>query len=386
MNKIYRPLILIAVVSLLAGSANLHAGNRDRSGQAGAQHLLIDPWARSNGWGNAGVADTRGLESVYANVAGIAFMNRTEFGFSRTQYLAGSGAGIGINSFGIVQSLARRDKETGVKIRDFGVLGISVFTMGFGDIPMTTVTQPEGIGTFSPSLMYIGIHYAKSFNNFIHGGVTGKIITENISDMSATGFALDAGVQYVSGPFENFRIGVTLKNIGLPMRYSGDGLSLRGVVSTTDHELTLEPRSAEAEMPALLTIGVSYDFLMWGRKYQSMSREERVDEGLTRNEADHRITLAASFTANSYSRDNFVLGIEYGFMQYFMVRAGYTIEGGMWKESTRTTWYTGPSAGVSIGIPLVKKERGNQKILLDYAYRFTNRWKGNHSIGIKLAL
>lgn len=386
MNKIYRPLILIAVVSLLAGSANLHAGNRDRSGQAGAQHLLIDPWARSNGWGNAGVADTRGLESVYANVAGIAFMNRTEFGFSRTQYLAGSGAGIGINSFGIVQSLARRDKETGVKIRDFGVLGISVFTMGFGDIPMTTVTQPEGIGTFSPSLMYIGIHYAKSFNNFIHGGVTGKIITESISDMSATGFALDAGVQYVSGPFENFRIGVTLKNIGLPMRYSGDGLSLRGVVSTTDHELTLEPRSAEAEMPALLTIGVSYDFLMWGRKYQSMSREERVDEGLTRNEADHRITLAASFTANSYSRDNFVLGIEYGFMQYFMVRAGYTIEGGMWKESTRTTWYTGPSAGVSIGIPLVKKERGNQKILLDYAYRFTNRWKGNHSIGIKLAL
>ncbi len=385
MNNTYKTLIIIALLGMFSASTYSYAGNKDRSGQAGAQHLLIDPWARSSGWGTCGVAETYGLESVYSNVAGLAFVNRTEFGFSRTQYLTGSNAGIGINSFGIAQSLARRDKETGVKIRDFGVLGISVFSMNFGSIDVTTVDQPEGnMGTFSPSLLYIGIHYAKSFNRYIHGGFTGKIINESISDLSATGFVLDAGVQYLSGPYENFKIGVTLKNIGLPMRYSGDGISLRAVPTNSSHELTMEQRSAEAEMPSLLTIGLSYDFLIWGRQYKDMSKEDREAEGLTRKDADHRITLAASFTANSYSRDVFSIGVEYGLMQYFMVRAGYSLEGGMWKEESRTTFYSGPSAGVTAAIPLSR--RGNQQLLLDYAYRFTQHWNGNHYVSIKIAL
>jgi hypothetical protein len=314
----------------------------------------------------------------------LAFTKKTEFGFSRTQYLTGSG--ISINSFAIAQSLAKKDKETG-KVKDYGVLGLSVFSMGFGDIQITTVPQPEGnMGTFSPNLLYIGLHYAKSFNDYIHGGISVKLINESIADLSSTGFAIDAGVQYLSGPYENFKIGVTMKNIGLPMNYSGDGYSVRGVVNTTDHELTLEQRSAEFEMPSLLTIGISYDFLFWGKEYKSMTKSDRKDEGLTRNDASSRITLAGSFTANSYSRDLFALGIEYSLMDIFMIRSGYTIEGGMWNSETSTTWYAGPCAGISLGIPLVKKNKGNQKLILDYAYRFTNKWKGNHYISLKVAL
>ena len=385
MNKTYKTLIIIALMGILSVSTQVFAGNKDRSGQAGAQHLLIDPWARTNGWGTAGVAEIRGLESIYSNVAGMAFIKKTEFGFSRTQYLVGSG--ISINSFALAQSLTKKDKGTGKIIKNFGVLGISVFSMGFGDIEITTVPQPEGnMGTFSPNLLYIGLHYAKSFNKYIHGGVSFKLINESIADLSTTGFAIDAGVQYLSGPYENFKIGVTMKNIGLPMRYAGDGYSLRGIVNATDHELTLEQRSAQFEMPSLLTIGISYDFLFWGKEYKTMSKEDRIDEGLTRNDATSRITLAGSFTANSYSRDLFALGIEYSLMDIFMIRAGYTIEGGMWNAKTSTTWYSGPCAGVSLGIPLVKKNKGNQKLILDYAYRFTNRWKGNHYISLKVAL
>jgi hypothetical protein len=395
MNKTYRTLIIVALIGIFAFSADLYAGNKDRSGQSGAQHLLIDPWAKSNGWGTAGVAETMGIESIYSNVAGIARLRGTEFGFSRTQYLTGSNAGIGINSFGIIQALSRKDKDTGAK-KNLGTLGVSVFTMGFGDIPVTTSDQPEGTNAmFSPTLTYIGIHYAKSFNRYIHGGISGKIVNERIADMGSTGFAIDAGVQYISGAYENFKIGVTLKNLGLPMRYSGDGLSIRGAVENTGHSLTLEQRSAEAEMPALLTLGVSYDFLFWGKEYKNMSKKDRVDEGLTRDQAEHRLTLAGSFTANSYSSDIFALGMEYSLMQIFQVRVGYAVEGSQLKRDVvdgkkvkgeATTWYAGPSAGVSVGIPLVKKNKGNQKIYLDYAYRFTNKWSGNHYIGVKVAL
>lgn len=387
MNNTYKTLITIALLGVLMCSAHLFAGNKDRSGQAGAQHLLIDPWARSSGWGTAGVAETRGLESVYSNIGGLAFVNSTEFGFSRTQYITGSDAGIAINSFGIAQALGRRDKETGTKIKDFGVLGVTVFAMNFGDIEVTTVDQPEGnMGTFSPSYINIGIHYAKSFNRYIHGGFTGRIINESISDLKATGFVFDIGVQYLSGAYNNFKIGVVLKNIGLPMRYSGDGISIPAVPAVSTHELTLEQRSAEFEMPALLTIGLSYDFLIWGKDYKDMNKDEREAEGLTRDDADHRITLAASFTANAYSRDLFAVGIEYSLLNIFLIRAGYNIEGGMWNEDTRTSFYAGPSAGASFAIPLAKKGKGNQKLILDYAYRFTRAWNGNHYISLKVAL
>ncbi|MBO4504494.1 MAG: PorV/PorQ family protein [Bacteroidales bacterium] len=394
MKNTYKSLIICVLVALISvgTSYSVLAGNRDRSGQAGASHLLIDPWARSNGMANAGVAEIRGLESVYSNVAGLTFVKKTDFAFNRTQYLVGSNCGININALAFAQHLGKK--------RDFGTLGVSFSTMGFGNIPITTVAQPEGgLGTFSPSLSIIGIHYAKSFNNFIKGGISLKVINERIADLHATGFAIDAGVQYIAGKFENFKIGVTLKNIGLPMSYKGDGLSARGVINNTGTEQTLEVRSAEYELPSMLAIGVSYDFLWFGGEYASMSKEELAEEGLTRDEAKHRLTLAGSFTANSYSRDIFAIGIEYGFMNYFMIRAGYALENVTRAHEVNEngeqivsailfnsdSFFTGPSVGATAVIPLKKGNTGS-RIYIDYAYRFTHQWRGNHVIGIKVSL
>lgn len=398
MKNIFKSLIICTVLALLTiGTTNVWAGNRDRSGQSGASHLLIDPWARSNGMANAGIAEIRGLESMYSNVAGLTYVKKTEISFNRTQYLVGSQAGVNINSIGFAQHLGRKGK-------DFGVLGVSFYSMGFGNIEITSVAQPEGgLGTFSPNLMYIGLHYAKSFNNFIKGGISIKVINESISDLHATGFALDAGVQYTAGKFENFKIGVTLKNIGLPMSYKGDGMTFLGRIAGTPVDQTLAVRSAEYEMPALLAIGVSYDFLFFGGEYASMSKEDLEAEGLTRDDAKHRITLAGSFTANSYSRDIFALGLEYGFMNYFMVRAGYALENVTGQKETEydalgneqqkltailfnsDSFFAGPSLGATCVIPLKKGNTGS-RIYIDYAYRFTNQWKGNHYIGLKFTL
>ena len=394
MKNTYKSLIICVLVALISvgTSYSVLAGNRDRSGLAGASHLLIDPWARTNGMANAGIAEVRGLESVYSNVAGLSFVKRTDFAFNRTQYLVGSNCGININAIGFAQHLG--------KAKDFGTLGISFSSMGFGQVQVTTVAQPEGgLGNFKPSLTTIGIHYAKSFNHFIKGGVSLKIINESIADLHATGFAIDAGVQYVAGKFENFKIGVTLKNIGLPMSYKGDGMSFRGRINNTGVEQTLNVRSAEFEMPSLLAIGVSYDFLWFGGEYANMSKEDRAAEGLTRDEAQHRLTLAASFTANSYSRDIFAVGMEYGFMRYFMIRAGYSLENVTSKKETNEngeqelaavlfnsdSFFLGPSVGATVAIPLSKTNIG-QNIYIDYAYRFTNKWRGNHLIGIKVSL
>lgn len=394
MKNLYKSLIICTLVALLSAMVSpAFAGNRDRSGQAGASHLLIDPWARTSGMAGAGVAEVRGLESVFSNVAGLTSVRKTELAFNRTQYLVGSGCGININSIGIAQHLGKQ--------KDFGVIALSFFSQNFGDVMITTTDQPEGgLGHFSPTLTYIGLHYAKSFNNFIKGGVSIKIINERISDSKATGFAIDAGVQYVTGKFENFKIGVTLKNIGLPMRYSGDGLSVRARITSQDYEQTLEMRSAEFEMPSLLSIGISYDLLFFGAEYADYSKEDLAAEGLTRDDAEHRLTFAGAFTANSYTRDVFSIGLEYGFRNIFMIRAGYGFEnigkGAVSSENETAaillnsdSFFSGPAVGASILIPFTKERKNHTigpRMYLDYAYRFTNHWRGNHYIGIKIAL
>ena len=82
-----------------AFTTNLSAGNPDRVGSAGASQLLINPWARSSGWGGSNIASVRGLESLYGNVAGLAFTDKTELIFSRSSWIAD----VPINSFGFSQ-------------------------------------------------------------------------------------------------------------------------------------------------------------------------------------------------------------------------------------------------------------------------------------------
>ena len=85
MKNLYKSLIICAIIALVSASTSMvFAGNRDRSGQAGASHLLIDPWARTSGLAGAGVAEVRGLESVFSNVAGLTSVRKTELAFNRT--------------------------------------------------------------------------------------------------------------------------------------------------------------------------------------------------------------------------------------------------------------------------------------------------------------
>jgi hypothetical protein len=217
-------------------------------------------------------------------------------------------------------------------------------------------------------------------------------VNESLSDIRANGIAIDIGVQYLAGAYENFKIGVTLQNLGVAMSYKGDGIAIRAQQEGTRYIATYQYRTGDFELPALLIVGLSYDFLFFDDEYQNMNKKDRKEEGLTRAEAIHRITLAGAFTANAYSRDNFSLGIEYAFMKYFQIRAGYLIQSFQKRNiegkdkifANHESFYLGPSAGVSFGIPLSKK--GKQQLLIDYAYRFTNLWKGNHQVGLKICL
>lgn len=372
MKNIQRTVIALLLVVLVVP---VKAGNNDRAGQAAAAHLLINPWAATNGWGGAGISFTKGVQSTYTNVAGMAFVKKTEIGYSNTLYNMGSETMI--NALGLAQGLGKDGSK--------GILGLSAMIMSLGNIPRSTVDYPEGVGTFPATVTNIGVSYALSFSDFIHSGISFKLINETTSNATATGFAIDAGVQYVTGRNDQFRLGVVLKNVGMPMRYSGDGLSLRSYLNRNSFPSTVLVPSESSEMPALLGLGISYDFLFGSKKGTG-------NKDIDREDAKNRISLAGSYIANAYSRDQFVLGLEYSLLEIFQVRCGYTVENFRLEEDTKklvintNSNLAGPSAGMSVLIPLSKNTESESRLALDYSYRFTKSWGGCHAIGVRIIL
>ncbi|MEO7081337.1 MAG: PorV/PorQ family protein, partial [Flavobacteriales bacterium] len=296
-------------------------------------------------------ATLRGAEGMFGNVAGLAHVHKTELLFTSTRWLEGSG--VKINAVGF-----------GQKLGESGVIGLTATAFSFGDIPVTTMDQPEGgLGTFSPTQANIGLAYAKAFSNSIYGGLLVRVVSESIANIRTSGVCFDAGIQYVTGPTDNIHFGITLKNVGPAMQFSGDGLSVQGLLLTGDHTLTMEQRSAEFELPSLMNIGMAYDF--------------NISEL-------HRVTLAGNFTSNSFTRDQFIFGAEYAFKKMISVRGGYLYEKNVGDSALRETVFTGPSAGISVDFPFGEDKKS--AIAIDYGYRATNPFSGVHSIGVRLSL
>src|SRR5687767_13181800 len=271
----------------------VYGGNPDRQGEAGGYELLLNPWARSAGLHALNTSMVYGVEAMQINIAGLSRISKTEFVVGHTRLFEGTG--IRLNSIGLAKKMGQN-----------GAFGISLMAMDFGDIEVTTTSVPEGSGaTFSPNFFNLGFSYSHTFAQKVSVGILLRGISESIADVHAFGFALDAGVQYVTGAKDQFKFGVSLRNMGSPMKFSGEGLTFNTPnpdPSDPDYVIRVEQRAAGFELPSMLNIGLSYDF--WGG-------------------TNHRITTLGNFTANSFSVDQLGAGIEYSFKEMFMVRAGY---------------------------------------------------------------
>lgn len=330
------------------------AGNDNKRGQAGATELLINPWSRSSGFAGGNTAMATGVEAMRLNIAGLAKINKTEVVFSNSNWLGG--AGVSINSVGFGQKIG----ENG------GVMGVSLMSMNFGEFIETTVELPEGTGsTFSPNFFNIGLSYSKIFSNSISGGITVRIISESIPQASAQGVCFDGGVQYQTGDRNQFKFGVSMRNLGPTMRYSGDGLSFRGSPPQGggDYQLRLDQRSDKFEIPSLMNIGIAYDF----------------QPGI-----DHRITPVANFVSSTFTNDHIQVGLEYGFKNYLMLRAGFDYRDGIFDSELHTDAFNGPAFGATLQLPFgIEKDK---TFGVDFSYRTTDYFSGTTSIGVILSL
>ena len=353
-NLLYKIGSLVLAVLV---SSSVWAGNPDRQGEAGAPELLMNPWARSAGLHTMTTAMITGAEAMRLNIAGLARINKTEVILANTQYLRGTD--ISFNSIGLAQ-----------KIGANSAIGISLMSIDFGDIPVTTTQQPEGTGAFfRPRFFNIGLGFSHIFENKVTVGVLVRAVSESIEDVSASAIALDAGVQYVTGEQDNFKFGISLRNVGGKMQFKGEGLGDAIVIPSFDgtHDLTIDHRATPYELQSVLNIGLSYDFYVGG---------------------ENRITAVGNYTSNAFSEDQLGGGLEFSFRELVMLRAGYKLDFSKINSESSVEeepLYTGLAVGATLNVP-VNKNDGSPRIAIDYAFRTTKIYDGTHNFSVRINL
>jgi len=331
---------IILIILIIATS--VYAGDVARKGTSGAEEVLIPVGARGIATGGSFIANITGLESLYYNPAGLDVYPQTEAMFSYITYLAD----IDISYFAV-----------GTSLGDFGSIAFDIKTFDFGDIPVTTIAFPDGTGdTYSPSFITFGFTYSKVLTDRVAIGTNMKLVTENIGNTSATGFAVDAGVQY---RFSNeLMIGAAVKNIGTNMSFSGDDLSARTIIpgtpagtSSGSYEIITEPFLIPSSFQLSLTYALNFN-------------------------EQNSLLFAGAYTANNAYEDVANFGLEYGFMNNFFVRGGYNY---LVQNQDQSIYGLTFGAGVNYDIG------GGVGFVFDYAYRAVQEFAtANQIFTIKL--
>lgn len=345
MKNLFIGALMLCVLSV--GMVGTMDAQNKRTGTAAAPELLIPVGARYLAMGSSSIANTAGVEAIHYNPAGLGLMKPSAEGmFSSMSYIADITV-----SYGAV----------GVNFGDFGLVGLSIKSLDFGNIPLTTADDPENFSgrTFSPTYVTIGLTYARQLTEAISVGTTAKLVTEKIDRVSATGIAFDFGVQY-SGlvNVKGLHLGLAVKNIGPAMKFDGPGL-YRSAISSEGRrpEQPFKSEAASFELPSLVEIGLGY----------------------SGNFSDELMYSATgSFTNNNLYVDEFRLGSEWMYSVGEVNLAG-RLGGSFLPKVEKEDRIFGVTAGVGLSY-----QAGDIQLTFDYAFRQVDLFNNNNVFSLKV--
>ncbi|MBU2573162.1 MAG: PorV/PorQ family protein [Elusimicrobia bacterium] len=179
------------------------------AGTSAAQFLKIGAGAGAAAMAEAQVAAADDVYAAYYNPAGLALLERPMLGAMHAQYLQGSRYQYGAMALPIGEGSHRH------------VLGLSIANLGVSDLERRTEDTDLPVGYFEAANFAYGLSYARRATDRLSLGVTGKLVSVKIDDVSGSAFAADIGLRYrLDGglPFP--------ADIALVARNIGSGLKL----------------------------------------------------------------------------------------------------------------------------------------------------------------
>jgi len=275
---------------MLIGAAMLHAQSGiepvriERAGQSGWQFLKINGDARQAAMGGAFTAISSGdANAIFGNPASLVDVANVSIQLNIQQWVA---------------DISHQSLAAAVGLGSIGVVGVSVATLDYGDIP-ETVNTSLGAGLTSPLVtgntytardIVMGVSFARQLTEKLSIGGSIRWMKQSIAELSMTNWSLDLGTLYYTG-YRSLRIAITARNFGPDSRFAG-----------WSEEYQTE--SDKVRMPLDFRAGIAMDVL-----------EEKG--------GPHLLTLIVEGDHPNDGPEKFHAGINYGFEQTFFLRAGY---------------------------------------------------------------
>lgn len=287
-HKIFLIILFLIIIGVTPLSSQT---NLNKTAQSTMNFLLVGTSSKASAMGEAFVSTGTGSESVFYNPAGLAIVDKTfDINLNYTEWIAD------INYI---------SGAVGWSLSDFGVIGLQLLTVDYGDIIGTSLISPSESNLYpqgykdngiisNVGAYVIGLTYSKLITQEFSLGLTMKYAGQNLGqntfnnatvDNDASIFAFDAGVRYQTS-FNGFAFGMYLRNFST----------------------NLEREEIEEQLPLVFSFGASIDFL-------EMIAEEKSDENSLMFEIDF-------LHQNNYS-ERINMGLEYQFLKMFFVRCGY---------------------------------------------------------------
>ncbi len=348
-KRVTFPVLILCVamaVAVMVSSSQAQDVKNKRIGTASATELLIPVGARDLAMSGSSLATSIGVEAIHWNPAGLGRLQ--------------TAAEALVSSMSYIGDIRVNYGAVGVAFGGFGVIGFSVKSLDFGDVPLTTVDDPEGRGgrTFSPTFVTVGLTYSRAFTDAITAGGTVKIISEKMAQVTGSGFALDLGVQYHSvAGIKGLDLGVAMKNVGPQVSFDGTGL-LRRATSPEGRrpEQFYKSEAASFELPSSVEIGLAV--------------EREFSENM-------KYTITSAFVNNNLGLDSYRFGGEIG---YSMERVRLYGRGGI--DLSPKGKDDAQIFGPTVGFGLYYAAPGID-IMIDYAYRSVDFFDNNSVFSLK---
>ncbi len=333
MHTTTRYLVLAALGTALAA---LPPGERavaqSKVATTAAQFLGISIGPRAIAMGSAYVASNQDVSSLYWNPGATVFAAQNQVAFQNTNWLVGTTlrwAGLMLNLDGD------------------NAIGVSLTELDYGEEDVTTVTAPEGTGeVWSAKDIAIGLSYSRRLTDQFAIGGSAKYVSQSIYNESASTFAFDVGVLYITG-FENLRIGMSMSNFGGDLQMQGRDLVQRVDIDPTNagsnKTLVGNLKTDAYSMPLLFRVGVAMDVL-------------RTDL--------FRLTVTGDGLRPSDNRESVSLGGEAGYMDMFFVRGGYKSLFGSESAFNRNV----EQEGLTLGAGIKYRVEGIAAVEVNYAF------------------
>jgi Type IX secretion system protein PorV len=303
----------------------LPAAGQTKVGTTAGQFLGISVGPRAMGMGGAYVASNEDVTSIYWNPGAFQQAGKSQLAFSNTDWLVGT-------KFRWVGLMLNIGSENAI--------GVSLTQLDYGEEEVTTVALPEGTGErWSAQDLSIGLSYCRRLTDRFSVGATVKYVDQRIWNESATAFAFDIGLLFVTG-FQDMRLGVSMSNFGGEMKMDGRDLLQRVDIdplnSGSNKALVGTLKTDPWAIPLLFRVGVAIDAY---------------------KDDMFKLTLAADALRPNDNEESVNAGGEVGWNNMVFLRGGY-----------KSLFGKDAEEGMSMGAGLKYTAEGFGAIEVNYAF------------------